>query len=177
MATELEIDPYFLDFLKLLNQHEVRYVVIGGYAVNFHGYVRGTLDFDVFVEISESNADRLVEVFKEFGFDAPELNRKLFLEAGNIIRLGVPPVRLEVLNRISGVEFDDCYQQRVLHPIAGVPVNFISRELLIQNKLASGRDKDLDDAKRLQKLTEPQQPGSKTKKPKKSAPRKKRRSN
>ena len=119
------------------------------------------MDFDVFIEISEANADRLVEVFKNFGFNVPSLNRRLFLEAGNIVRVGVPPFRLEVLNRISGVEFDECFRMRVVHQIEGVPINFISRDLLIQNKLASGRHKDLDDAEGLQKLAEPKQ--SKTK--------------
>lgn len=139
------LDPNFADFLKLLNVHGVEYLVVGGYAVGFHGFVRATGDLDVFVGLSERNAEKLVSVFHDFGFDSPELIPALFMEPGQIIRLGVPPLRLEVLNQISGVTFPECYESRIQEAIDGIPISFIDRKRLIQNKRAAGRPKDLAD--------------------------------
>ena len=168
MATKLEIHKDFLDFLRLLNQRDARYLVIGGYAVGFHGYIRATNDFDVFVEISESNAEKLVGVFKKFGFNVPELSEGLFLEPGTIVRVGVPPVRLEVLNEISGVTFAECFKKRVVQVIGDVPINFIGRDDLLKNKVASDRDKDRIDVNHLTKGKAKAKP-----KPKTTAKRKK----
>ncbi len=93
----------FQDFLRLLNANAIRYVVIGGYAVAHHGYVRYTGDLDLFVELSASNAAKLVSALREFGFDLPQLKPALFLRKGRIVRLGHEPMRLEILNEIEGV--------------------------------------------------------------------------
>src|SRR5215217_289823 len=93
----------FRDFLKLCNQKRVKYLRIGGYAVGYYGYPRATGDMDVWIERSTENAARTVEVLKVFGFDVPELTGDLFLQKGKIVRMGVPPIRLEILNDISGV--------------------------------------------------------------------------
>lgn len=106
------LDPNFADFLKSLNARGVEYLVVGGYAVGYHGFVRATGDLDVFVRASAQNAEKLVGAFKDFGFNVPELTATVFLERGRIVRLGVPPLRLEVMNEISGVEFDACFGRR-----------------------------------------------------------------
>lgn len=147
MAISLARD--FKDFLKLLNSNGIEYLVVGGYAVGHYGYLRATGDLDVWVARSEANAQKLVEVLKEFGFDVPELRKELFLEQDRIICMGYPPVRIEVLTTISGVEFAPCFEARVETTIDGVPVNLISVEHLRQNKQASGRHKDLDDLENL----------------------------
>jgi hypothetical protein len=141
----------FKEFLKLLNADEVRYLLVGGYAVGFHGYPRATADMDIWVAVSPGNADRLVAVFRDFGMTDPQLTPALFQERGRIVRMGVPPMRIEVLTDIDGVVFDECHAARIMAEIDGQQVPVISREHLLRNKRAAGRHKDLDD---LENLTE-----------------------
>lgn len=143
------LPPDFKDFLKLLSQHRVEYLLIGGYAVAFHGYVRYTGDMDIFVGFSRDNAERLRNVLVDFGFPESEISVDLFLEHGRIIRMGVPPMRLEILNKISGVTFEECYERRLSQNIDGVVINFIHLDDLKRNKAASGRTKDLNDLEHL----------------------------
>lgn len=146
-----KLNKNFIDFLRLLNSNHVKYLVIGGYAVGFHGSVRATGDLDVFVEISEENAAALLVAFRMFGFDVPQLRKEIFLEAEKIVRVGQPPLRIEVLNAISGVAFADCYSKRIIEQIDDVPVSFIDIQSLLKNKTASGRAKDLADVEALTK--------------------------
>jgi hypothetical protein len=139
----------FKEFLKLLNEAEVRYLLVGGYAVGFHGYPRATADMDIWVAVSADNAARLVEVFRRFGMTDPHVTADLFQQRGKIIRMGVPPMRIEVLTEIDGVDFGECFEARVTAEIDGQPVSLISREKLRRNKLAAGRHKDLDDLENL----------------------------
>lgn len=138
----------FRDFIRLLNRHRVRYVVVGGYAVAYHGFPRYTGDIDFFVELSEKNAAALIEVFCEFGFKEPP-DAALFLTPGNIVRIGWQPTRLEVLNRIDGVSFKECWTARQRANLEGLRVNFISLPLLLKNKRATARPKDLEDLRNL----------------------------
>ena len=139
----------FKEFLKLLTEANVEYLLIGGYAVGYHGYPRTTADMDIWVAISPDNATRLVDVFRRFGMLDPSITPSLFQERGKIIRMGVPPMRIEVLTDIDGVAFTDCYDARVTADIDGQMVQLISREHLRVNKRASGRYKDLDDLEHL----------------------------
>ena len=148
MAT-IQLPPDFKEFLQLLNAHNVRYLVIGGYAVGYHGYPRATVDMDIWVAIDPQNAQKLVDVLAAFGFNLPELNADLFLERDKIIRMGVPPLRLEILTSISGVEFEACYQNRVEDELDGVSICLIGLDDLKRNKLSSGRYKDLSDLENL----------------------------
>jgi len=148
MAT-IHLPPDFKEFLRLLNAHKVEYLLIGGYAVGYHGYPRATADLDIWVAVHPANADRLVAALKEFGFDLPDLTPDLFLREWQIIRLGLPPVRIEIATTISGVNFAECYAERVEDTLDGVPVNLISRQHLKQNKKASGRHQDLADLEHL----------------------------
>lgn len=139
----------FKEFLRLLNEADFRYLLIGGYAVGYHGYPRATADMDVWVAVSPDNAARLVDVFRRFGMDDPDLQPGIFLQRGKIIRMGIPPMRIEILTEIDGVDFAECYAARVSAEIDGEKVNIISRQHLRRNKLAASRYKDLDDLENL----------------------------
>ena len=147
MDIELPLD--FKEFLKLLNEKGVRYLLIGGYAVGYHGYPRATNDMDVWIAIHPDNAQKIVEVLKEFGFDHPELTPKLFLQENKIIRMGNPPMRLEISTGISGVEFEECYASRIVDTLDGMQVSIIDLPHLKANKKAAGRLKDLADLENL----------------------------
>jgi len=133
----------------LLASHQVEYILIGGYAVGYHGYPRATADMDLWVAIRQENAEKLVAVLKKFGFDVPELSTNLFLKENQIVRMGVPPMRIELLTTISGVRFEECYSERITDTIDGVEVSIINLKHLKLNKRASGRHKDLDDLEHL----------------------------
>ncbi|MFH1846816.1 MAG: DUF6036 family nucleotidyltransferase [Candidatus Omnitrophota bacterium] len=141
----------FKELLQLLNSKKVEYLVIGGYAVALYGYPRATGDMDVWIAISKNNAKKVVEVLKEFGFDIPELNEQLFLEKEKNIRMGNPPLRIEILTSIDGVDFEECYRKRKVVTIDDMKVNFISFDDLKKNKKASGRYQDLADVENLEK--------------------------
>ncbi|MBN1425831.1 hypothetical protein JXA88_14870 [Candidatus Fermentibacteria bacterium] len=148
MAT-IQLPPDFKELLRLLDSHRVEYLLIGGYAVAYHGYPRATADMDLWVAVNPGNAQKLVETLSAFGFGVPELTRELFLQENRVIRMGVPPVRVELLTSISGVDFAQCFAERVVDEIDGERVNVISLRHLRTNKAASGRHKDLDDLENL----------------------------
>ena len=148
MAT-IRLPTDFKEFLRLLKEHRVRYLLVGGYAVGYHGYPRATADMDIWVAMEPDNANRVVTVLREFGFDVPELTADLFLKDGQIIRMGVPPVRLEIITSISGVQFEECYEEHVTDVLDDVEVNLISLKHLKINKRASGRHIDLNDLENL----------------------------
>lgn len=148
MAT-IRFPPDFKDFLKLLSSHKVRYLLVGGYAVGYYGYPRATGDMDVWIAMDPENAKKMVKVVRAFGFNVPELSIELFLESGKVVRMGVPPLRLEILNSISGVDFTQCYAKRKVELIDEIEVNFISLQDLKINKKKAGRYKDLDDLENL----------------------------
>jgi len=146
MAT-IQLPPDFKEFLKLLNSNRVEYLVIGGYAVNYYGFPRATGDLDIWIAISPDNAQRVTEALRRFGF--PQADAALFQQTRQIVRMGVPPVRLEILTTISGVDFADCYARRLAAELDGVTVNFIQLDDLKRNKQASGRLKDRMDLEQL----------------------------
>ena len=148
MATT-HLPPDFKEFLRLLSVHKVEYLLIGGYAVGYYGYPRATANMDIWIAMNPANSDRIVAVLKEFGFDLPELSPELFLKEWQIIRLGVPPVRIELATTISGVNFGECYSERVVDMLDDVEVNLISLKHLKANKKASGRHQDLADLENL----------------------------
>lgn len=133
--------------MKLLNSSGAEYLLIGGYAVNYHGYSRSTGDMDIWIARSDDNARKVAAALRLFGFTAavPEL----FSDPGQIVRIGVPPLRLEILTSISGVEFEECFGRREVAEIEGVIVPIIRLEDLKRNKRASGRHKDLADLEEL----------------------------
>jgi hypothetical protein len=140
----------FKEFLRLLSEKEVKYLIVGGYAVGYHGYPRSTGDMDVWVESMEANAERLMQALKAFGFDVPKLSPDLFVDPDRVVRMGHPPLRIEILTSVTGVAFAECYSSRVVEELDdGTPICFIGLEKLKTNKQASGQHKDLDDLENL----------------------------
>lgn len=148
MATIL-LPHDFSEFLRLLTSKHVEYLVIGGYAVAHHGYVRATADMDIWIALHPANAERAAEAIREFGFDVPELTTDLLLQPRKIIRMGNPPFRIEVLTAISGVAFAECFARRSVVVVDGLDIPFIGLDDLKANKKASGRLKDLADIEHL----------------------------
>jgi hypothetical protein len=101
----------FKEFLTLLNDNGVEYLLIGGYAVGYYGYPRTTADMDIWIAIHPDTARKMVTVFNRFGLQGDDVNEELFCQPGNIVRMGLPPVRIEVLNEIDGVEFAECFSR------------------------------------------------------------------
>jgi len=145
----LTLPPDFKEFLKLLQENDVEYLLIGGYAVGYYGYPRATQDLDIWISVTPENASKLIETLQAFGFPTTDIQVDLFQQDNNIIRMGIPPMRIELLKEISGVEFESCYKQRIVDKIDGQQVNLISLKQLKKNKEASGRYKDLDDLENL----------------------------
>jgi predicted nucleotidyltransferase len=141
----LNIHQDFEDFLQLLKDNDVDFVVIGGYAVAYHGYIRATNDIDIFFRNTTENISKILNAFKEFGITTSAEQAEKFFEPDNIVRMGVPPVRIELLNTISGLTFDQVWKNRIKGKYGKVPVSFISLRDLLINKKASGRPRDLAD--------------------------------
>ena len=135
--------------MRLLEDEGVAYLLIGGYAVGYYGYPRATADMDVWIAVNPANAGKTVRAMERFGMRSPDLTAGLFLDKGKIIRLGVPPLRLEIQTDISGVEFEACFARRRRVDMGGVEVNLIDLADLKTNKRASGRHKDLEDLEHL----------------------------
>lgn len=133
------------EFIELLNSNDVRYLVVGGHAVAYHGYPRTTGDIDFFIEASVENAFRLESALKQFGFGGLGLAAKDFLEPGTIVQLGSPPNRIDLVTSISGVTFAEAWERRISDRIDELPIVFVDRQTLLVNKAASGRPKDLAD--------------------------------
>jgi hypothetical protein len=140
----------FREFIESLNDNGVRYLVIGGYAVALHGYPRYTKDIDIWIDLSSENAVNMVRALEQFGFGSLQLQAADFSVPEQIIQLGYPPNRIDIITTPPGVEFESCYAQRVQVEIEAVVVDFIDLENLKKNKLASGRLQDLADIENLQ---------------------------
>jgi hypothetical protein len=141
--------PDFLDLLRFLNEEKVNYLVIGGMAVNFYGYHRATGDLDLWVAVDEVNQDRLAAALQKFGFSTRAVARRPLLQKPKFIRIGQPPLRVEIHSEIAGVDFEACVSNAEHCQIQGVDIPFISLIDLRQNKRAAGRTKDLADLEAL----------------------------
>ncbi len=137
-------------FIQSLNCNHVRYLVIGGYAVALHGYPRYTKDIDVWLEISPENAVKIVKALEQFGFGSLGLQANDFLVPDQIIQLGYPPHRIDLLATPAGINFENCYASRVQVVIDNITVNFIDLDNLKKNKKATGRLQDLADLENLE---------------------------
>jgi hypothetical protein len=148
-----KLEPIFKDFISLLNKYEVEYLVIGGYAVAVHGYVRTTGDIDIWINPTITNADKMLSVMLEFGFDAYDFQITDFLidekNKGGFISFGNPPFKIEILTTTLGVTFDEAYQNKKIVLIENMPIYFIGLAELIKNKRAVGRSKDILDIENL----------------------------
>jgi predicted nucleotidyltransferase len=148
MATIL-LPPDFKEFLQLLGSEGVEYLLIGGYAVGYYGYPRATGDLDIWVAATAANAAGLARALRRFGFSEKTASADIFLHENAIIRIGVPPLRIDLLTSVTGVDFAACYACRAAAVLDGVEVSVISLDHLRANKRAIARPKDLDDLEHL----------------------------
>jgi len=146
----------FDEFLKLLNYHKVRYVIVGGYSLSIYLIPRATKDLDILIEASERNAIKVIAALREFGFNSLNLDKKELMEPEVIIQLGRPPVRIDLLTSITGVGWDEIWKNKIKGSFGKSQVHtyFIGKKQLIKNKTATGREQDLLDVKRLKKIKE-----------------------
>lgn len=145
----MEVQPDFKELLELFNECKVEYLVIGGYALAFHGAPRYTGDIDLFVRPDASNAPRILEALDKFGFGSTGVTAADFEKPGMVIRLGVPPLQVDLATSITGVTWEEAFAGRVRGEYGTVEVYFIGREEFIKNKKAIGRKKDLADLEAL----------------------------
>ncbi|HXM44118.1 MAG TPA: hypothetical protein VN924_22980 [Bryobacteraceae bacterium] len=139
------------EFVELLNSNGVEYLVVGGFAVSYHGFARYTGDIDFLVRPSEENSHRVLATLAQFGFGRVGIQAEDFQSTGKVVQLGVPPNRIDILTSISGVSFEDAWDSRTAGMLDGLATQFIGREALIHNKESTGRAKDLGDADELRK--------------------------
>ncbi len=135
----------FKEFVELLINHDAEYLIVGGYAVGIHGHPRYTGDLDIWLNPTPENARKILACVNDFGFTSFELKQDDFTKEGNIVQLGYPPIRIDLLTQIDGVTFDECYKNKTQFEIEGLLVNFIGYQDLLKNKKESGRLRDLDD--------------------------------
>jgi predicted nucleotidyltransferase len=148
----MKIEKDFKEFLESLNRRGVKYLIVGGFAFSYYARPRFTKDLDVFVEPSEDNAGRLVEALADFGFESMGLKKEDFLTPRRIVQLGYPPMRIDIVTSLSGVDFARAWEGRTNGSYGDCPVFFISRDDLMANKAAAGRPQDIADLELLRKL-------------------------
>jgi hypothetical protein len=141
----------FEELFELLNRNEVRYLLVGGYAYAIYANPRYTKDVDIFYEREPENADRLLKTIHEFGFGSLDIKKEDFLKEGQVIQLGMPPYRIDLLNQIEGVVFADAWPKRISSRYGKQTINVIGKQDLIMNKMATGREQDKLDAQILKK--------------------------
>jgi hypothetical protein len=139
----------FRDLLALFNKHNVDYMIVGAYALAFHGAPRYTGDIDILVKPNSVNARRIIAVLDEFGFGSAGLRATDFETSDQVIQLGVPPVRVDMMTSITGVTWEEAFSGRVEGKYGDIPATYIGREQFISNKKALGRKKDLADLEAL----------------------------
>ncbi len=140
------VNSDFSDLLKIFNDNNVRYLVIGGYAVIQYAEPRYTKDLDLWISTDVTNAGAVYKALREFGAPLAGMTEADFAEEGYFYQMGVPPVRVDILMGIPGVEFEQAWQKRVDVDFAGLPVSFIAKEDLVAAKRAAGRPQDIIDA-------------------------------
>lgn len=139
----------FREFIELLNSNKVKYLLVGGYAIAFHGHPRYTKDLDIWLEMSEENAENVIKALTDFGFGDLDVSTEDFLHEGMVVQLGYPPNRIDLINSPDGVDFTECYASRIEIEIDGLKISLIDLENLKKNKKASGRLQDLADLEKL----------------------------
>ncbi len=145
----LNIPKDFREFIQLLNSNNVRYLVVGGYAVAYYGYPRYTGDIDFFLECTEDNASAVIRCLEEFGLQSLGISRKDLLSPNQVIQIGYPPLRIDLLTAVDGVLFENAWDNRVIVDLEDLKVNFIGKDDLNTNKRSTGRLKDQADAEEL----------------------------
>lgn len=147
----MKVEKDFEEFIQLLNKHKVKYLIVGAYALALYAEPRNTGDIDFFIENSNENAKKILEVLTDFGFDELNITVADLIKEDSIIQLGVAPVRIDLITSISGVSFNEAYKAKQKFKFGNYSATFISKKFLIQNKTASSRKKDLADLELLLK--------------------------
>lgn len=145
------LDENFKEFIRLLNANGVKYLVVGGFAVAYHGYPRYTKDIDFWVWAESENASRLLKALQDFGFGALGLQQEDLSDPENVIQLGYEPHRIDLIIQLEGLDFGTCFAQRQEATFEGIPIHFIGYDDLLKNKRSTGRLKDKVDVQTLER--------------------------
>src|SRR5215831_9143260 len=141
--------------VELLNSHQVEYLIVGAFAVAFHGFPRYTGDIDILVRPTEENARRVLNALAQFGFRGLGIREQDLTSPGKVVQFGLPPNRIDILTAVSGLTFEEAWDSRVQGELSGTPVNYIGKTALIRNKESTGRSRDLGDAEELRRRKGP----------------------
>ena len=139
----------YKEMLQILSANDVKFLLVGAYAMGAYGHPRATGDIDIWVWATAENSEKIYNSLKQFGAPLAQINQDSFTEEGIVFQIGVAPRRIDILSRIDGVDFEDAYEKRQITDIDGIAVPLISKQHLIKNKLATGRKKDALDAEQL----------------------------
>ncbi|NDD64291.1 MAG: hypothetical protein EBZ36_09980 [Acidobacteria bacterium] len=150
----METQSDFKELLALLNANHVEYIIVGGYALAFYGLPRFTGDLDLLVKPDVDNAQSILDALSEFGFSSLGLTEDDFIQPEQVVQLGRPPVRVDFITSISGVTWDEAWEDRIEGSYGDIPVYYLSRDQFIANKLATGRTRDLADVELLNEMIE-----------------------
>lgn len=148
----MRVENDFKKFIGLLNEHKVRYLIIGGFAYSFYAEPRFTKDIDFYIDTSSVNANKLLKVLEKFGFKDVDLTKDDFQQPEQIIQLGNAPLRIDIVTSIDGVNFKEAWNNRASGRYGNLNANFISKSDLIKNKKATGRAQDIADLEKLKKI-------------------------
>jgi hypothetical protein len=155
-VTTMQLDRDFREFVESFTEHDVRFLIVGGYALAAHGLPRATGDLDAWVWAEPGNAGRIVAALDAFGFGALGLGTDDFVRDDSIVQLGYPPYRIDILTSIDGVDFEVAWSRRISVDVDGLQLHVIGRDDLLANKLAAGRPQDLADVDRLRAHDSPE---------------------
>lgn len=144
----------FREFIELLNANRIRYLVVGGYALAYHGHLRYTKGLDIWIWTDRENAERMVLALRQFGFGSVDVEVDDLLREDYVVQLGYPPRRIDIITGADGLDFNECYPKRVVAKLDGTEVHIIDRINLHRNKLASGWKQDLADVEALDTLAD-----------------------
>lgn len=145
-------NEHFREFIQALNDHDVEYMLVGGMAVILHGYIRGTGDMDIWVNKTKENYNRLIGSYRQFGMPVFDMTEEAFLgDDYDVWSIGVPPVKIEIMTSVKGLDFNDAYHMSQMYIEDGIAIRYIHLHHLIQAKRAAGRFRDLDDIEQLTK--------------------------
>ncbi len=152
MADLPRLSRVLADFLRLLKKYEVRYVVVGSWALSIHAQPRYTKDIDILISRDAKNASQILAAMSEFGFTSSDLSADDFMQDAFIVQLGREPNRIDILTKIDGVDFEQAERNAVLSELEGIPIHFLSLHDLIEAKKATSRPRDLADLEQLEQL-------------------------
>ncbi len=145
----MEVQPDFKELLELLNAHKAEYIIVGAYALAFHGAPRFTGDIDILVKPDSQNAGRILAALEEFGFGSMDLAQSDFEVPDKVVQLGVAPVRVDLITSLTGVSWQQAFSGKVKATYGDVPVYYLGRKEFLSNRKALGRKKDLADLEAL----------------------------